>query len=355
MEGLYSGGELALVASDINKVRQRANKGSRSARVALKLLERPAWFLSTTLSGTGLCVVTSTSVATALFISLFGLAKGPMLAVIVMIPTLLIAGEIIPKSIFQQHAESVAVRLSWFIWISSLLLFPIVFIISIISRGAIRISTGETGIASSPYITKGGLKHVLRHKAPESDILGSESEMIRNIIDFFEVTVEKIMVPLCAVTSLPVTSTLHEALRLVSEKKYLRIPVYRDQIFNVIGILHAFDLLEALHRRTADGLSLPVGDETVGSCVKPAVYYVPENKLAKELLVELLTRGERMAVVVDEYGGALGIVTIEDILEEVVGEIDDEYGSGEKPYKKIATGRYLVNAKISIEKINQLL
>ena len=89
--------------------------------------------------------------------------------------------------------------------------------------------------------------------------------------------------------------------------------------------------------------------------MKPAVYYVPENKLAKELLVELLTRGERMAAVVDEYGGALGIVTIEDILEEVVGEIDDEYGSGEKLYKKIGAGRYLVNARISIERINQLL
>ena len=355
LEGLFSGGELAFVASDVNKMRQKANMGSHSAKIALRLLEKPDWFLSTTLSGTGLCVVTSTSIATALFISVFGLAKGPVLAVVVMIPTLLILGEIIPKSIFQQHAEFVAMRLSWFIWVSSWLLFPIVIIISTISRGAIRISTGEKDIVSSSYITKDGLKHILRHKTEESDILGTEREMIRNIIDFFEVTADKIMVPLSAMTSLPVTATLTEAVQLASEKKYLRIPVYRDQIFNIIGILHYFDLLEALHGSASNRPSLSGGDEMIESYLKPAAYYIPETKLAKELLVELLIRGERMAVVVDEYGGALGIVTIEDILEEIVGEIDDEYGSGEKMYKKIGAGKYLVNAKISIEKINQLL
>jgi putative hemolysin len=355
LEGLFSGGELAFVASDVNKIRQKANMGSRSAKITLRLLEKPDWFLSTTLSGTGLCVVTSTSVATALFISVFGLAKGPMLAVAVMIPALLIMGEIVPKSIFQQHAESIAMKLSWFIWVSSWLLFPVVYIISMISRGAIRISTGGKDIVSASYITKDGLKHILRHRSEESDIAGTEREMIRNVIDFSEVTADKIMVPLSAMTSLPVTATLREAVQLAAEKKYLRIPVYRDQIFNIIGILHYFDLLEVLHGRASIDASLSGRDETIESYLKSVVYYIPETKLAKELLVELLIRGERMAVVVDEYGGALGIVTIEDILEEIVGEIDDEYGSGEKMYKKIGAGKYLVNAKISIEKINQLL
>jgi magnesium and cobalt exporter, CNNM family len=354
-EGLFSGGEIAFVASDVNKLKQKVNMGSRSAKIALRLLEKPDWFLSTTLSGTGLSVVTSTSIATGLFISLFGLAKGPILAVAVMIPTLLIMGEIIPKSIFQQHAEFVAMRLSWFIWISSWLLFPIVFIVSAISRGAIRISTGEKDLVSSSYITKDGLKYILRQRSEESDILGTEREMIRNIIDFFEVTADKIMVPLSAMTSLPVTATLGEAAKLASEKGYLRIPVYRDQILNIIGILHYFDLLEALHGQASNRPSLLGAHETIESHIKPMVYYIPATKLAKELLVELLIRGERMAVVVDEYGGALGIVTIEDILEEVVGEIDDEYGSGEKMYKKIGAGKYLVNAKISVGRINQLL
>ncbi|MEN6320763.1 MAG: hemolysin family protein [Syntrophaceae bacterium] len=352
-EGLYSGGELALVSSDSHKIRQKANSGSRSAVIALKLLERPEWFISTTLSGTGLCVVTSTTVATAVFISMFGASKGPMIAVFIMIPTLLILGEIVPKSVFQERAEVVAMRLSWFIWLSSWVLFPIVFLVSQITRGTIRISTGEKSLAASPYITKDGLKYILKHRGADSDILGTEREMIKNIIDFYDVTVDKIMVPLSTMVSLPVTATLREAAQIAAERKYLRIPVYRDQIFNVIGILHYFDFLEILNKNVPhiSGLSM---DETIESCIKPVVFYIPETKLAKELLIELLIKGERMAVVVDEYGGAVGIVTMEDILEEIVGDIDDEYDGGEKMFKKIGPGKYLFNAKTSIERIRQL-
>jgi CBS domain containing-hemolysin-like protein len=354
LEGLFSGGELALVSSDVNKIRQKASSGSRSAAMTLKLLAKPEWFLATTLSGTSLCVVTSTTIATALFISIFDAAKGTVVAVIVMIPTLLIIGEILPKTLFQQHAEFVALKLSWFIWISSGLLFPVVFVISMISRGTVRISTGEKDIVSSPYITKDGLKFVLRYRGADSDILGMEKEMIRNVIDFFDVTVGKIMIPLSTMISLPVTATLKEAARLTAEKKYLRIPVYSEQIFNIIGILHYHDLLDALHGR-ASGIPPRSEDEAIGLYLKPVVFYVPETKLAKELLVEMLIRGERMAVVVDEYGGTVGIVTIEDILEEVVGEIEDEYDSGEKMYKKIGAGKYLFNAKMSIERIKQVI
>ncbi|HVO65148.1 MAG TPA: hemolysin family protein [Syntrophales bacterium] len=353
-EGLFSGGELALVSSDVNKIRQKANSGSRSARMTLKLLGKPDWFLSTTLSGTGLCVVTSTTIATAMFISIFGSVKGPVVAVVVMIPILLIMGEIVPKTLFQQHAEFTALRLSWFIWISSWLLFPVVFLISLVSRSTVRISTGEKDVAASPYITKDGLKFILRYRGADSDILGIEKEMIKNIIDFFDVTVGKIMIPLSTMISLPVTATLEEAAQLAADKKYLRIPVYGDKIFNIIGILHYFDLLEALHGRTSD-LPRHSRNESIESYLKPVVFYVPESKLAKELLIEMLIRGERMAVIVDEYGGAVGIVTIEDILEEVVGEIEDEYDSGEKMYKKIGPGKYLINAKISIERINQII
>jgi len=353
LEGLFSGGELALVASDINKIRQKANRGNRSAVVTMKLLDRPEWYLSTTLVGTDLCIVASTSMATALFISLFGATQGSMVALVVMIPTLLIMGEIIPKSIFQQHAEFVAMRISWFIWISSWLLFPIVFLISLISRGTVRISTGEKNIATSPYITKDGLKFILRHRGVDSDILGIEKEMIKNVIDFFDVTVDEIMVPLSTMIALPVTATLEEAAQLAAERKYLRIPVFRDQIFNVIGILHYFDLLEALHKNSSHIYHRSM-NETIETCLKPVEFYIPETKLAKELLIELLIKGERMAVVVDEYGGAVGIVTMEDILEEIVGDIDDEYDGGEKMFKKIGPGRYLFNAKTSIERIKQL-
>ncbi len=352
LEGMFSGGELALVSCDVNKIHRRARGGSRRATLCLKLLEKPEWFLATTLTGTNLCVVTGTTVATGLFINLYGAAQGAMVSIFVMIPTLLILGEIVPKSIFQQYAEDVAETLSPFIWLASWLFFPVVFIISRITRGTIRLSTGGKTLSVSSYITRGGLKYILDRHGEESDILSTEKDMVTHILDFSEVTVGQIMIPLSVMTALPATATIREAAYLLAEKKYLRVPVYRDQVHNIIGILHYIDLLAA----TRGASDPPVQDsETVERLLRPAKFYVPEAKPAKDLLVELRGMRERMAVVVDEYGGAVGIVTVEDILEEIVGEIHDEYGTGAKSYKRIAPGMYLFHAQTSIGQIRSMI
>jgi putative hemolysin len=351
LESLYSGAEIAFISSDIHRIRNKAKAGLRSAGLAIKLLESPEWFLATTLTGTNLFIVTSTTLMTALCLSLFGTSRGEVISMLVMIPTLLVM--IISRNIFQRHSETLAIKLSHFIWYSSLLFYPAVYLIAKISKGTVRMSTGEAGRSYS-YVTKDGLKHILEEQGADSDILRTEKDMVRNIIDFSDITVGKIMVPLSTMIVLPVTATLREAVGLAAEKRYLRIPVYRDQAFNIIGILHFFDLLETMHHRASRPDILPE-EKTVESCLKPVVFYVPETKLAKELLIELQVRAERMAVVVDEYGGAIGIVTIEDILEEIVGEIEDEYDSGEKLYKKIGQRKYLFNAKMHIEKIRQLI
>ena len=350
LEGLYSGGEIAFISSDINRIRYKAKKGSRSARLALKLLESPEWFLATTLTGTNVSIVTSTTLATALFITMLGTARGEMASMLVMVPTLLLM--IVSRSLFRQYAETMAIKLAYFVWYSSFLFFPVVYLIAKLSRGTLKISTGEAGHPYS-YVTKNGLKYILEKQGVNTDILSVEKDMVRNIIDFSDVTVGRIMVPLSKMISLPVTATLQEATKLAAEKNYLRIPVYRDQIFNIIGILHYFDLLEKL-REQAVNRSNVSENETIACCLKPVVFYVPETKIAKDLLIELHVRGERMAVVVDEYGGAVGIVTVEDILEEVVGEIDDEYDKGEKLYKKIGPGKYLFNAQMHIDKVKQV-
>jgi CBS domain containing-hemolysin-like protein len=129
--------------------------------------------------------------------------------------------------------------------------------------------------------------------------------------------------------------------------------VYQDQVINIVGILHYFDLLSAIQRHK-DSEKQPAY-ETIASCLQTEVFYVPETKKASELLIDLQKRQEHMAVVVDEYGGAVGIVTIEDIGEEIVGSIDNEYDSGEKLYKKIAAGRYLINGRMDMDSLSELL
>ncbi|MBW2557276.1 MAG: HlyC/CorC family transporter [Deltaproteobacteria bacterium] len=353
LEGLFSGGELSLVACDINIMRSKAKQGSRSASMALKLMEKPEWFLATTLTGTNLCEVTNTALTTALFISMFGAERGALLSIVVMIPLILIVGEVIPKSIFQQHADRLAPKISWFLWIASWILYPVVFLISRISQRVLSAFSENKDLAYASYITKQGLESLLRD-GESGDILKSEKEMIQKIFDFSDSTAEQIMVPLSNVTVVPAHMTISEATPIIIDKGYSQIPVYNDQTFNIIGILYSFDIMEALYRK--DQAPLSYEEARVENYTKKNVLYVPETKLAKELFFELQNRGEQLAVIVDEYGGAVGIVTIEDILEEIVGEIEDEYHSdGAVLYRKIGPGRYLFDAQVKIDTVRTLL
>jgi CBS domain containing-hemolysin-like protein len=346
LEALFSGSEIAFVASDINKIRQRAESGSKSAALALKLLKRPEWFLATALTGTDICIIVNTSLATAVFISLFGVAKGGAFAAIVMIPLILVVAELIPKCIFQQRAESAAIWMSRYIQAASWVFYPLVFIVAWISRGTVYLLTGTPMGSYSPYITKEGLKFLLRERSENGDIQRAEKEMIRRVFDFTETAVSRIMVPLSNVAAIKDTGTIGEAVTLIRERGFSRIPVYRESIFEITGILHSFDLLKAFPG-TEGGPIRPY--------VRPNIFYVPETKSASELLLEMQQRGELLAVVVDEYGGAVGIISVEDLLEEVVGEIEDEYDSGEKPYVKIATDRYLFHARTTLDRIREVI
>jgi putative hemolysin len=352
LEGFFSGGEIAYVTADVNRIRQKAGTGSRSAKLALKLLENPDWLFATTLTGTNLCIVTSTILATSIFIALFGVAQGERISALVMIPTLMVM--IVTRSFFQQYAEFFAVRIARLVWTASWLLYPIVYLISRISKRTVLLSVKGRELSYSPYITKTGLLSILGEQRSESDILGTEKDMVKRILDFTSVTVGEIKVPLSAISALPVTTTLSDAASFAAEKKYLRIPVYRDQMFNIVGVLHYFDLLKAIdlcEKKSPDCLN----ERTIESCFSSSVLYVPETKAAKELLIELQARREHMAFVVDEYGGGIGIVTVEDILETIVGEIDDEYDERETQFRKIGPDRYLFDARIRLDRLQQIV
>jgi CBS domain containing-hemolysin-like protein len=246
-----------------------------------------------------------------------------------------------------------AMKVAHFIRLSSLVFYPLAYCVAAISRGAVNISFDQK-VKQPSYITKEGLKYILGEKTQGGDILTTEKEMVSRVFDFSELTAEKIMVPISALTALPQTMTIEEAARVVAAKKYMRVPVYSDTVYNIVGILHYFDLLEMLLKQQ----QTPATDSsaaTVAGCMRTDVFYVPETKKAGPLLMDMQRKREHMAVVVDEYGGAVGIVTMEDIGEEIVGSIDEEYNKGEKLYKKTAPGRYLINGRMKIDDLNQIL
>jgi CBS domain containing-hemolysin-like protein len=349
LEMLYSGGEVALFASDINKLKNRAHQGSKAAGQAVKLKERPEWFISTALVGTNLAIIIASTLATGLLISIYGPERGEKITFLVMIPTLFLM--IIARSVFLYYAEEMAVRVAWFIRLSSVLFYPAAFVIAAVSRGTVHFSSDRKAGETS-HITKEGLKYILGEKTKGGDILTREKEMVSRVFDFSELTAVKIMVPISALTSLPASMKISEAVHVVADKKYMRIPVYTDTVYNIVGILHYFDLLQMLLKDKQAGEN--VGETTVASCMRTDVFYVPETKKVSELLIAMRKKEEQMAVVVDEYGGATGVVTIEDIGEEIVGTID-EYVAGEKLYRQIVPGRYLVSGRLEMGTLRQLV
>ncbi|MGD0169755.1 MAG: hemolysin family protein [Smithella sp.] len=349
LEMLYSGGEVALFASDINKLKHRAHRGSKASKLAVKLKARPEWYISTALIGSNLAIIIASTLATALLISFCGPSRGKQIAFMFMIPTLFLM--IIVRSLFLNYAEAMAVRVAWFIRFSSILFYPVAFVIATVSRGTVHLSADDK-ISETSHITKDGLKYILGEKTKGGDILTREKEMVSRVFDFSELTAVKIMVPISALTSLPASMKISEAVNVVADKKYMRIPVYEDTVYNIIGILNYFDLFGMLlkDRQAANG----VGEATVASCMRTDVFYVPETKKVSELLAAMQKKDEQMAVVVDEYGGATGVVTIEDIGEEIVGTID-EYVAGEKLYRIVAPGRYLVSGRMEMGTLRQLM
>lgn len=354
LEGLFSGGEIALVSCDNYRIQQKADAGSKSARIALELLEKPERFFTTTLTGTALCQISNTALVTSLLISLWGPEKGALAASAVMVPLLLIAGEIIPKSLFQHHADAVTPRISPFIRTASWIFFPVVTVLSRISRSAVHVFSRQTGLFYTPYITRSGLESLLHEEGGSTDITDMEKDMIRKVLDFSDYTVEEIMVPISNVAVVPLNITLGEAAATVKDRNYSRIPVYDGEVYNIVGIIDTFDLMAELTRR---GSEARLDDEEApDGRIRREILFVPETKRASELFFELQRHGEHMAVAVDEYGGAVGIVTLEDIQEEIVGDINDE-DQADRTTRIRQTGknRYFVEGQIKIDLLRDSL
>jgi CBS domain containing-hemolysin-like protein len=341
LEGFFAASEIALISASRRRLQHLAEEGHRGARAALKLLGRPEYFMATTLLGAYMAAAANTIMMTAFLLNLLGPAGG-VLAMILMPPLLLILAEITPKSIGRQKATQLAQTVAPAILLVSWVIYPITLIFAGVSRVFLFL-TGMRQTSRLPFITREDLRLVVTRGGPEMDLKGQERLFIHRILQFSLRTVREVMVPLVRVEAIPDTLTIGQALEEFRHTRYARLPVYRRRIDHLSGVLHSFDLL---------------GEGDLTRSIKPfirPVHYVPEVKKIDRLLTEMQRLGTHLAVVVDEYGGAVGLVTIEDLLEEIVGEITDEFDQEVTPFIKLGEGHYLVNARMEIDALNEAL
>ena len=341
LEAFFSASEISLISANRRRLRQWAEQKVRGAAQALKLLERPERLVATTLLGSNLSEITNTILVTAFLLETMG-PGGEIVAMLLLPPLILILAEIIPKSIGRQHPNRLARRLGPILLVVSWVLYPLTFIFAGLSRSVLWL-TGARHTSQLPFISREDLHLVVKKSGPEVDLETPERRIIHRILQFSLRTVKEVMVPLIRVAAIPDTLTVGQALEEFRSSRFSRLPVYHGRIDNLIGVLHDFDLLGE------DGLDRPIR-----AFMRP-VTYVPELKKIDRLLSEMQRQGIHLAVVVDEYGGAVGIVTIEDLLEEIVGEIADEFDQEVAPFKKLGEGHYLISARTEIKALNETL
>ncbi len=341
LEALFSGAEMGMVSADRMRLRHAAAQGSRGARLALAMLEKPEWLLATTLIGTNIAVVGNTTVATGLVIGLFGEGYA-WLAVVLLAPLIWVFGEVVPKSVFQQQADRLAPRVVYLLRAASWLFYPLLAVLTLVTRVLARVFGGAA--RENPFTLREEIV-ALMDTAAEGDIHPAEQGMIRRVFRFGATEVRDIMVPLIDVVGVARDANCGAAVRLAAERAHKRLPVYEQRVDRVVGVINALTLLL----------------EDPGAPLAPhvqAVPYVPGAKPVEQLLVEFRRDGANLAVVVDEYGGAEGIVTLEDVIEEVVGEIEDEYDAGEQKLQWIRTlgeGEYLVSGRTELAALEEKL
>jgi len=340
-EGFFSGTETAMVSLDRARIKALSEKGSKREVLLHAVIHSPERFFSTTLLGTNISEVLGNAIATFLVISYLGVDY-KYLTIIIMTPVILVLGEIAPKTIYRYHAELIAPYLVYPLKLTSIIFYPVVLALTGVTALFVKLF-GIEGARLRPHATREDLENYLAMWNLDSGLRTAEKKIVERIFDFTETEVEDIMIPLINVAALERGDGIDEAIRLVQKTGYSRLPVYSGEAYNIVGIVHAFDLLTA-----------PTKMQSLKDIMRPAPY-VPNTAPVDELLKQLRTEGNSIAIVVNEYGGAIGIVTIEDILEEVVGNIYDEYDKEEHFFVKVERNRYLVNARMEIDELNDHL
>jgi len=325
VQAFFVGSEVALSACDRNRLRTRAANGGSKAARAERMLAIPQVTLATTLVGANLAMLVA---VLALGLEL-ALRQQSLLWALLAVPPLLVLGHLVPKAIVQAHADSAVEMFATPLRFMSFVLRPIVAVVGGYAALLTKVTRTDRKKA---FVTRDELA-LLIESEPQTDkpeIGADEREMIANVFELSEYKVDELMVPLSEITALPEDAPIAEAALEVADKQHSRMPIYRSRVDDVVGIVHVFDLLSAVNK---------IDVKTIGS-------------IAHAPLVQMQNERQHIAIVVNEYGSAVGICTIEDLLEIIVGEIEDEYDTEPSPIRAEKPGVWRVEARTSVARVN---
>lgn len=341
LSGFFSSAETALTT--VNKIRMRtlAENGHKGAATVIKIVENQGKMLSAILIGNNVVNLSASSMATVLASDLFG-SKAVGAATGILTLLILVFGEITPKTISTISSESISLKYSTIIYGLMVLLTPVIFLVNQLSMLVLRLF-GVDPNKKPESITEDELRTIVEVSHEEGVIQTEEKKMITNVFDFGDDLAKDIMVPRIDMTFINVETTYDELLEVFREEKYTRFPVYEDSTDNVIGIINVKDLLLLENKENfyiRDFLRQPL--------------YTYEFKKAAELMVEMRKTLNNIVIVLDEYGATAGLITLEDMLEEIVGEIRDEYDEDEEEsIVELEPGQYRVNASLKLDDLNK--
>jgi putative hemolysin len=340
----FSAAEMAFIAANRLRLRHLAEEGSRTAANYLEDFRRPERVLSTAMMGVTIAHIVASSAVTFALLRELGpyAAWAPWIVTAALTPVMLVFGEIIPKAVAREWATSLILRLYRPLRWASALLVPFVWTTNTIVSALLRFFGGPRTDARH-FVSREELKALLSMEPDEADVTTVEAEMIDKIFDLGDTTVREVMVPLVEVAMLPESATPADAIALIAQRGFSRIPIYAQRETDIVGVVAAMDLL----KRGAEV-------STLGELRRP-VSYVPETKRIDDLLREMQRSRNHLAVVVDEYGGSTGVVSLEDILEQIVGEIQDEHDRTPASVDRLPDGSYWVAARTNIEELNEAL
>ena len=340
LSAFFSSVETAFSTVNTIRLKHDAQNGSKKAKDALYITENCDKALTTVLIGNNIVNISCSSIATVLCINLFG-DMGAAISTGAVTLLVLTFGEIMPKCIAKERADSYCLFTAKALRILMTVFTPIVFIFIKMKSAALkRMHKNE----KTPSVTEDELKYIIESIEEEGVLEQQERELVQSALDFDEKTVQEVLTPRVDITAIEVNDDVRDIAKLILSERYSRIPVYKDTLDNVIGILHTRDFLEAI-----------VNGETpnIQELIQPA-YFIYKTKKLSKVLTDFKHKKLNIAIVSDEYGGTVGIVTMEDLLEEIVGEIWDEDEEIEHMYKELSDGSYEISGDMDIDEMLEL-